>query len=226
MEIRPNFYAGYSMNKNHNLYTDGTYMGLPVYQNRGPLVEEYLDRLWKVIQNSLSDHRRVFAIRFDLHFPSWMDASAENMDNQFIVRFMESFKAKIRHNRFQASQARQYPHACNPRFVWAREVGDDTHRVHYHVVLFLNRDVFFTLGHLSTRSANTYKRIVEAWSSALRLDGFDSVNLVHIPESPTYQLDMNLPEGIQRFFHRASYLCKADTKYFGLGYHGFGASRN
>ena len=44
-------------------------------------------------------------------------------DNAIIERFIESFKAKIRHNRQLAFLANKYAHDTVVRYVWTREVG-------------------------------------------------------------------------------------------------------
>lgn len=49
--------------------------------------------------------------------------------------------------------------------------------------------------------------------------------LFEIPQNPSYFLNIGELEGQGAFFHRTSYLCKAATKAFGDGRHGFGASR-
>jgi hypothetical protein len=49
--------------------------------------------------------------------------------------------------------------------------------------------------------------------------------LVHMPDNPMYRMRADDPQSISAFFYRASYLCKAQTKSFGFGQHGFGTSR-
>jgi len=49
--------------------------------------------------------------------------------------------------------------------------------------------------------------------------------LVEIPANPSYRLHRHDMSGMADFFYRASYLCKAATKSYGNGCHGFGASR-
>ncbi|WP_439590338.1 YagK/YfjJ domain-containing protein [Hydrogenophaga sp.] len=73
---------------------------------------------------------------------------------------------------------------------------------------------------------NMANRIQEAWASALGLPLELTKGLVHFPENAVYRFDPESPPEAAAFFRRASYLCKATTKQFGLGHHGFGASRH
>ena len=212
-------------NRNQALYFENTYQNLPVMQGRGPLVEQYLDALHRVLWQALQAHRRVCAIRFDLRFPADMASASDVTTNQVMSRFIESLKAKVRHHRACAKERDPWAPDTGLRFVWAREVSQDD-RVHYHVAILFNRDVFFTLGHFTSDKANMSKRIVEAWKSALGLPSERGGGLVHFPDNALYHFDLNSPEDMAAFFYRVSYLCKADTKHFGHGHHGFGASRH
>jgi hypothetical protein len=139
-------------------------------------------------------------------------------------RFLESFKAKIKHNRFKAGSSGKYIHDTKVRYVWAREIGF-LGKPHYHVLILLNRDAFTTLGNFEPGRDNMFNRLVTAWASALSLS-FDECNgLVHIPDKPDYRLHKDDEQGLQELFYRVSYLCKSATKAYGDGQHGFGASR-
>lgn len=194
-------------------------------QDKGLMVEEYLATLHQVISNALSAHRRTCAIRFDLHFPTYMYAGPEAVSNQFISRFIDSIKAKVRHDRNSAKLRNPYAHDTEVRYIWTREHGRDG-RVHFHVSLLLNREAYFGLGQFSSDTPNMANRIKQAWASALRVPTELSNGLVHFPDNAVYHFSRDTPEDIAAFFHRASYLCKANTKQFGDGHHGFGASRH
>ncbi len=211
-------------NKNQTLYFHPTYHGWPIVEGNGAMVEEYLQALHRVMHQALADHPRIFAFRLDLRFPKHMDADDAVTDNSSISRFIDSFKAKIKHNRMCARQLQPYPHESKVRYVWTRE-NNKEHRVHYHVVFLLNRDAFFTLGNFYSDKPNMARRVTEAWASALGLPFELASGLVNFPENPIYHFDAETPEAMAAFFHRASYLCKANTKQFGNGHHGFGASR-
>lgn len=214
-----------SQNRNHTLHTNPTYKELAVMLDKGPFVLEYLQSLHEVIQRALANHRRVCGIRFDLRYPLSAGMEAGGSNNEAISRFIESLKAKIRHDRSRAQVQRPYAHDTDVRYVWAREIGQDG-RVHYHVAVLLNRDAYFTLGQFTSSEQNMAKRIQEAWASALRLSTDQAAGLVHFPDNAVYRFELETPQQLQAFFYRASYLCKVNTKHFGNGQHGFGASRH
>lgn len=72
-------------------------------------------------------------------------------------------------------------------------------------------------------------RMQEAWASALKCEVEQVQGLVEIPKNAEYRVDRNVRPGnvdqLPELFHRASYLCKAATKRYGDGAHGFGCSR-
>ena len=210
-------------NSNLSLHYEPLYLGLPVQTGRGPLVTDYLESLKQVIDLSLQQYGRIFAFRFDLRFPANQHLPfADN--NEVLERFFASFKAKIRHNRNKALEANGYAHDSVVRYAWCREFGQ--HGIpHYHGAIFLNNDAFCTLGQFTIGRQNLFNRLHGAWASALGLPIEQVGGLVDLPRNPFYLLRRDDPESIADFFNRASYLCKADTKHFGNGTHGFGSSR-
>lgn len=72
-------------------------------------------------------------------------------------------------------------------------------------------------------------RMQEAWASALKCEFEQVKGLVEIPKNAEYRVDRNVRPGnvdqLPELFYRASYLCKAATKRYGDGAHGFGYSR-
>ena len=219
------FYRDSELNKNHRLYSDDGYRSLPVMSGHCPMIEDYLRVLHAVLEKAVHQHRRVFAFRVDLHVPAGTGERPGEFCNSVVSRFIESFKAKIRHNRAVASKTGSYTHGTEVRYFWVREVGD-CGRVHYHVLFLLNGDAFNWLGNYQSSAANMAHRVWEAWASALG-EGVDRAKtLVHFPENPSYMILRDDPESFAALFHRASYLCKARTKQYGAGHHGYGASRN
>ncbi|WP_422981228.1 inovirus Gp2 family protein [Undibacterium sp. Ji50W] len=212
------------LNTNLTLQHQDTYLGMPIQAEKGPFIVEYLDRLHQTISRAMNQYSRVFAFRFDLRFPSDMNHSAFNYENEVIDRFIESFKAKIRHNRQMAFRENKYAHDSVVRYVWTREVGQ-LGRPHYHVAILLNYDAFCSLGRFSTGRENMFNRLNDAWASALGLSPDAVTGLVEIPQNPYYHLRRDDNASIAEFFYRASYLCKSATKVFGSGGHGFGASK-
>ncbi|MGF0239968.1 inovirus Gp2 family protein [Rhodococcus sp. IEGM1300] len=211
-------------NTNLRLYYGPDFLGKPIQADKGPFVYEYLSRLNETVQRTLDQYSRAFAFRVDLRLPTNVQLPACAYTNQVIDRFIESFKAKIRNNRRMARLKNPKAHGCNVRYVWAREIGQ--HGLpHYHLVILLNRDAFTVLGNFKSNSDNIFHRLESAWAGALRLSVEAISGAVHIPDKPVYYLDRGQSEGQNELFKRASYLCKAATKVFGDGQHGFGCSR-
>jgi len=216
-------------NTNLHLFYNDTFEGLPVMVDKGPFITEYLCRLKRVIDATLAQYPRVLAFRVDLRLPSRIALPEHAYTNEVISRFIESFKAKIEHNRGKAREHNQYAHDSKVRYVWAREVGEGG-RPHYHLLILLNRDAFYSIGRLQSDVPNMISRMEEAWASALGLSLFQVNGLVHIPENESYRVNQRVPSGevneLVPLFYRASYLCKSATKSYGDRLHGFGASRS
>jgi len=214
----------YSTNKNLTLHFEQDYLGLRIQFDKSPFISEYLHRLYETMARSVEQYRETFAFRFDLRFPDSYQPYGFAYQNEVIDRFIESFKAKIRHNRQLALRKNKYAHDTIVRYVWAREVGQRG-RPHYHLAILLNKDAFCTLGTYEPGRDNMFNRLNEAWASALGLSLEAVAGLVEIPKNPCYIMHRDDPSSIEALFFRASYLCKAATKAYGDGGHGFGASR-
>lgn len=213
----------YQINPNHSLFWGTKYAGLPI-QDKGPFISEYLERLYITMNRALNQYREVFAFRFDLRLPANHFPNNSAYENENIDRFIESFKAKIKHNRQMAKRENPYAHSSVVRYVWAKEVGQQG-RPHYHLAILLNKDAFCAVGAYQPGRDNMFNRLLEAWASALGLPVGAVYGLVEIPDNAYYFLRRGDRASIAEFFSRASYLCKANTKAFGNGGHGFGSSR-
>lgn len=124
-------------NTNLTLHHDASYLDLPIQQDKGPFVLSYLERLKQTIDRALTQYRRVFAFRVDLRLPTGLPLRDDAFTNEIVSRFIASFKAKIEHNRRRALDTSKYPHECNVRYVWAREVVESG-KPHYHLLILLN----------------------------------------------------------------------------------------
>lgn len=218
----------HSSNTNLHLHHDCTFETLPLMVDKGPFVREYLSRLKRTIDQALAQYPRVLAFRVDLRLPQGIILPDHAYTNQTISRFIASFNAKIEHNRDKARERNPYAHDCKVRYVWTRELGEGQ-RPHYHLLILLNRDAYYTVGRLCSERDNNISRMEEAWASALRLSVDQVIGLVHIPGNAEYRIDRNVSHGdadkLPMLFHRASYLCKAATKSFGDQQRGFGTSK-
>lgn len=214
----------FDINKNHRLYFEDAYCAMPLLSGSLPMVEEYLEALHKVIDCALDEHGRVFAFRVDLRLPDDLARDEVVAGSAVVTRFIESLKAKIRHNREIAKKNGGLVHDTRVRYFWVREIGDQG-KVHYHFVVLLNGHAYNWLGDFRSAGGNMANRIWEAWASALAISVEDAKPLAHFPENPSYMLLRDEPDSVAAFFQRASYLCKARTKQYGSGHHGYGASR-
>lgn len=191
---------------------------------KGPFIAEYLASLKNTIDLALGQYPRLLVFRADLRLPLGIDLPDCAYTNKVMSKFIESFKAKIEHNRAKAREQNSYAHGCKVRYVWAREVGAGQ-RPHYHLLILLNRDAFYTVGRLQSETPNMISRLQEAWASALGLQISRVSGLVELPSNSMYRVDRGGGEALAQLFHRGSYLCKVATKRFGDGCHGFGCSR-
>lgn len=208
-------------NSNLHLHHEDSFRGLPVMQYYTPFISEYLERLYGTTQLALDDHREVFAVRFDPRFPD--DASPDS-GNAVISRFVDSLTFRIQSARKRSERLHGAAHRTSVRWCWVREVGRQG-RAHYHFVLLLNRDAYHRLGRFQSERENLYSRIQAAWASALRIPFEEADGLVHIPANATFHLSEDDPDEMARYFHRVSYLCKAETKDYGHRCRSFGCSR-
>ena len=175
-------------NTNLRLHHDDTFEGLPVMVEKGPFVWQYLSRLKCTVDLALEQYSRLLAFRVDLRLPVGIDLPDHAYTNKVISRFVASFNAKIEHNRDKARERNLYAHDCKVRYVWAREVGWGG-RPHYHLLILLNRDAFYTVGRLRSLVPNMISRMGEAWASALKLSVDQIKGLVEIPNNAEYRID-------------------------------------
>lgn len=214
-------------NRNLHLYNANTFDGLPVMVEKGSFIREYLADLKRTIDLVLDQYPRVLAFRVDLRLPGDIELNDYVYTNEVISKFIASFNAKIQHNRSTVREQNRYGHSCKVRYVWAREQGQRG-RPHYHLLILLNRDAFYTVGRIRSERINIFRRLNEAWASALGVQVDLVDGLVEVPDNATYRVDRNASPDVDvlpDLFRRASYLCKAATKVFGDGQHGFGCSR-
>lgn len=197
-----------------------------------PFENRYLSILDKVITNAQNSHSRTFAIRLDLRYSrEWFinDDSIScypDLSSDVMKHFLGSLNAQIEHYRYQRRQEGLRDIPCELRYLWVRE-QDEAPYPHYHVVLFLNRDLFWQLGSYDPEARNLRNMIISAWLRALKVDQNDYRYLVHFPENNTYTLNTNspdYPDQYRRFIFRTSYLCKKRTKHINRDYRSIGYS--
>ncbi|KHF15116.1 hypothetical protein PO80_12580 [Vibrio parahaemolyticus] len=213
-----------------------TYKGLEVLYPVSELNTHYLDRIILTMSKVLKDYKRVHALRLDLRLPVSdsekdilrRDEILNNTFNQknIIKRFFESLKAKIKaqEKRMKASEKRVYP--CHLRYVWCRE-RNKSNSDHYHLVLFFNKDRYFSSGYRDNEES-LVRLIMDAWSSALGEYVDNADRLVQLVYKGTHYLDQNkydFENKYQALFTRLSYFAKNRTKHYDEGKRCFGTSQ-
>ncbi|EMA7643215.1 inovirus Gp2 family protein [Vibrio parahaemolyticus] len=213
-----------------------TYKGLEVLYPVSELNTHYLDRIILTMSKVLKDYKRVHALRLDLRLPVsdsekdilCRDEILNNTFNQknIIKRFFESLKAKIKaqEKRMKASEKRVYP--CHLRYVWCRE-RNKSNNDHYHLVLFFNKDRYFSSGYRDNEES-LVRLIMDAWSSALGEYVDNADRLVQLVYKGTHYLDQNkydFENKYQALFTRLSYFAKNRTKHYDEGKRCFGTSQ-
>lgn len=194
--------------------------------DKGPLINQYLERTESVFQKALGDYSRVLALRLDLRFPEGY--YREDDSNALINQFFKQLQRTV--------DAAKTKHPTIIRYTWAREQYQSAHP-HYHVFLLLNYDTYYCLGAMRPSPSGFYEerglfhQIVRAWAHVLKIYDIDAAGLVHIPSDPftkqlyCQRLDRFDQCSISNAFYVASYLCKSFSKPHGNGYHCFGSSR-
>tara|TARA_R110000851_G_scaffold315514_1_gene478036 strand:- start:17620 stop:18201 length:582 start_codon:yes stop_codon:yes gene_type:complete len=184
---------------------------------------EYQAIIFNTILKALEAHSRLMVIRCDLRFPM-LDMQVET-DSRVITRFFASLKAKIEADLKRKTKAWCRRLSCVLNYVWVREYGDVNGRKHYHVLLFVNKDIYHSLGDYLAISGNLCAMVKQAWSSATRLNHPDFFSLVHFGQ--VFYLDRNSADislQVQQVVEHANYLAKNVTKRYGDGERSIGSS--
>ena len=149
------------------------------------------------------------------------------MVDSVITRFINSLKAKIQADLKRKERDWGRSLSCQLRYVWVREFGDVNGKKHYHVLLFLNKDVYHSLGDFRQERGNLSAMIKEAWSSATGLPLPLFRALAHFPKGGQFYLDKNsydIQGQMDHLIKYASYLAKNKTKRYGDGERSIGSS--
>src|SRR5690625_3099306 len=112
----------------------------------------YQRRIAETLDNALRVHSRIIAIRIDLRIPDRYPD--RRFPQSIITRFFESLKAKIAADIVRKQHHWHRSLSCQPKYAWVREFGLEKSKKHFHVLLFLNKDVYHTLGDFNRSSGN------------------------------------------------------------------------
>ncbi|PAU63676.1 inovirus Gp2 family protein [Pseudomonas indica] len=215
-------------NTNLSQHYDKYFEGLPLMLSKGPFIREHLASLKRTIELAMDQYPRVLAFRVDLRLPQGIDLPDYAYTNQVISRFFESFTKKIQHHQEKVRERDGYARGCKVRYVWSREVGQRG-KPHYHLLILLNRDAYYTVGRLSSERVNMISRMEASWAGALGISADQVKGLVEIPKNAEYLVNRHVRsddiDELPKLFYRASYLCKTATKRYGDRQRGFDTSR-
>lgn len=184
---------------------------------------EYQTINFNTILKALETHPRLMVVRCDLRFPQ-VENQAET-DSRVITRFFASLKAKINADLRRKEKAWRRKLSCVLNYVWVREYGDVNGKKHYHVLLFVSKDIYHSLGDYLATTGNLSAMIRQAWCSATQLNHPDFFSLVHFGRA--FYLDRNsanISFQIQDVVDCANYLAKNITKRYGDGERSIGSS--
>ncbi|WP_278389736.1 inovirus Gp2 family protein [Stutzerimonas kunmingensis] len=213
-------------NSNLHLHYGDTFEGFRLMRDKGPFIREYLLDIKHTVELALAEYPRVLAFRVDLRLPQGVELPDYAYTNRVISKFFESFSNKIKYHQARVAD-RGYSRGCKVRYVWSREIGQGG-RQHYHLLILLNRDAYYTIGRLGSNRVNMISRIEDSWAGALRLASDQVRGLVHIPKDAEYRVNREIrrdeADELPELFYRASYMCKVATKSYGDRQRSFGAS--
>lgn len=208
------------------LHKQSSYRDLPVIVSE-ELVSEYLERLYVAIESAVERYTKVFAVRVDLHFPSYYCpvSSGYDFSNNNLQLFIKSLSYQLKKYRDRKKNLGQRVHDVNFKYAWAREGAFQGDKPHFHLLLLFNGHAFNTLGDFSDDHESLYNRIRAAWAKVLGLHVSEYGGFVHFPKNGQYILDSMEHAQVGDLFYRVSYFAKVATKNFHDGCHVFGSSR-
>lgn len=210
--------------------------GIKLDNSHKPFNEYYLERLLEIIDRAIDDHPRTLAVRLDLRLPEYRDcgdsiACNPNLSPGLMSRFISSLRAQIEALRKRTAKRLGKASPCRLRYLWVREVGNEAGKSHYHVVLFVNKDVFAWMGNYDEKAGRKQglaSLIQQAWLSALGWpDEGEYRSLIHIPKNPCYWLNTgatDFQDAYDDLTFRLSYLAKERTKSYSREERSFGCS--
>ena len=210
-------------NPNLRIHNQEHFYDLPLQNQHGVLIENYLHQMQLTVDNALKDHPRSFAFRVDLRLPTQTEPFSSNT----ITKFIASLKAQVKADLIKRKKRYGRVHPCNLRYIWVKEKNKALNW-HYHLLILLNKDCYHCLGDFKASSGNMASRIKKAWASAVGYELINIGGLVHFPCNPIYYIDRNAPSYFDKYdqlFYRISYFAKAETKNFGDHSNSFGCSQ-
>lgn len=218
-------------NNNLHLFYESEYYDIPVQTSKGPLVEEWLQKLYEVLFTQREKHNKVLVLRFDLTFPKVISSGCHRVtDNSVFDAFKRNLKASLDNLGLS--------HNHSLKYVAAREYDRFAEVPHYHVAIFLNGNAIRSTGNWDMNCDNLYTRIHHAWAAALKIQPRQTIGTVHFcdpkhtssarkvqTKGGSILLNRDELHNYDAVFYACSYLTKEATKNFFDGCQPFLCSR-
>lgn len=188
--------------------------------------EFYRSRIEQTIDLTLQDCPRVMVVRVDLRFPDYYPY--HEYSKPYISRFFESLKERIRNDTRRKGTRWNKPITSTLDYAWVREVGHIKEKNHYHLMLLVDKDVYYRLGDFNEDEGTLVSIIRKAWCSALGVPYPDMKHLVDISRLSPIYLNRNSPPSPDQLWNlneSISYMAKEATKQYGPDQRSFGCSR-
>ncbi|WP_017446214.1 inovirus Gp2 family protein [Gayadomonas joobiniege] len=217
-------------NQNHHCNIDKYLQSIPVETlpcyKKYNVKYEYFDGIYKLMGRSLKENKRLSVIRFDLHIPKYSRDTP--IDHTFAIsRFIEALKYRLKADQTKKRREGKRTYPLGFKYLWAREIGNESNRAHYHVAIFVNKDSYNELGNFRDRRGLSHL-IIMAWSTTFKLDYEHAQTLVHFPHEPVAWLNPmsnDFEASLKSVLNRLIYLAKYETKVYGVPSRNFGMSQ-
>ncbi|EOV0096951.1 inovirus Gp2 family protein [Vibrio parahaemolyticus] len=211
-------------NRKNKLLKQKEFKGINLTSREKELLEDRVNKIYEVLTQATNCFPRTFAFRVDLRFPRGYKFGETF---PYMKKFFGSLESQIteelkrRKRRFSSVSEERL------RYIWCKEI-DKSENPHYHLVIFLNKDNFQSLGDFKRvirderKCKHLYQMLLCAWSRVLGIELEEAHRAVHIPENTTYivkTFEGEVAAGNEEFtklFNRSIYLAKARTQAIGV----------
>ncbi|EKO3870311.1 inovirus Gp2 family protein [Vibrio harveyi] len=210
-------------NRKNKLLTQKEFKGINLTSKEKELLEDRVNKIYEVLTQATNCFPRTFAFRVDLRFPRGYKFGETF---PYMKKFFGSLESQIagelkrRKRRFRTVSEERL------RYIWCKEI-DKSENPHYHLVIFLNKDNFYSLGDFKRvirdecKCKHLYQMLLCAWSRVLGIELEEAHRVIYIPENAAYKIRSFEGEVVAgnydfiKLFNRSIYLAKARTQAIG-----------
>ncbi|MGD1502510.1 inovirus Gp2 family protein [Vibrio harveyi] len=210
-------------NRKNKLLTQKEFKGINLTSKEKELLEDRVNKIYEVLTQATNCFPRTFAFRVDLRFPRGYKFGETF---PYMKKFFGSLESQIagelkrRKRRFRTVSEERL------RYIWCKEINK-SENPHYHLVIFLNKDNFYSLGDFKRvirdecKCKHLYQMLLCAWSRVLGIELEEAHRVIYIPENAAYKIRSFEGEVVAgnydfiKLFNRSIYLAKARTQAIG-----------